>query len=48
MCLFFKKRKKRKHQGAGGVAQVLECLPSKREALSSNHSTGKKINNGDW
>jgi hypothetical protein len=22
--------------GAGGVAQVVDCLPSKREALSSN------------
>jgi hypothetical protein len=24
--------------GAGGVAQVIECLPSKSEALSSNFS----------
>jgi hypothetical protein len=27
---------------AGGMAQVVECLPSKFEALSSNHSTVKK------
>jgi hypothetical protein len=24
------------------MAQVVECLPSKRKALSSNHSTTKK------
>jgi hypothetical protein len=27
---------------AGGVAQVVECLPNKHEALSSNPSTEKK------
>jgi hypothetical protein len=27
---------------AGGAAYVVECLPSKREALSSNSSTAKK------
>jgi hypothetical protein len=27
---------------ADGVAQAIECLPSKREALSSNPSTEKK------
>jgi hypothetical protein len=27
---------------AGGVTQVLECLPSKHEALSSNHKPQKK------
>jgi hypothetical protein len=33
---------------AGRVAQVVQCLPSKREALSSNHpkkKDPKKINN---
>jgi hypothetical protein len=29
---------------AGEVARVVECLPSKREALSSNPNTGKKKN----
>jgi hypothetical protein len=28
-------------RGNGGVAQVVECLPSKCEALSSNSSTEK-------
>jgi hypothetical protein len=28
----------------GGLARVVECLPSKREALSSNPNTGKKKN----
>jgi hypothetical protein len=28
---------------AGGIAQVVECLPSRHEALSSNASTPKKI-----
>jgi hypothetical protein len=28
---------------AGGVAQVIECLPRKHEALSLNPSTVKKI-----
>jgi hypothetical protein len=28
--------------GAGGVAQVVERLPSKHKALSSNPSTAKK------
>jgi hypothetical protein len=27
---------------ASGVAQVVECLPIKREALNSNSSTAKK------
>jgi hypothetical protein len=27
---------------AGGMAQVVDCLPSKHEALSSNPSTDKK------
>jgi hypothetical protein len=27
---------------AGSMDQVVECLPSKHEALSSNSSTGKK------
>jgi hypothetical protein len=30
---------------ASGVAQVVECLPSKPEALSSNSSTTKEIKN---
>jgi hypothetical protein len=30
---------------AGGVAQAVECLPSKCEALNSNPSTAKKNNN---
>jgi hypothetical protein len=30
---------------AGGVAQVVEPLPSKTEALSSNYTTAKKLNN---
>jgi hypothetical protein len=29
---------------AGRVAQVIECLPSEREALNSNPSTAKKQN----
>jgi hypothetical protein len=29
-------------KGAGGVAQVVEGLPSKREPLSSNPSTTKR------
>jgi hypothetical protein len=29
---------------SGGVAQVVECLPSKCEVLSSNPNTGKKEN----
>jgi hypothetical protein len=29
----------------GGVAQVVECLPSKPEALNSNSNTGKKKTN---
>jgi hypothetical protein len=28
--------------GAGGVAQVVECLPSQSKALSSNPSNAKK------
>jgi hypothetical protein len=31
--------------GAGGVAQVVQHLPSKHEPLSSNHSTAKKQKN---
>jgi hypothetical protein len=34
------------HKRAGGVAQVIECLPSKCEALSSNPSTEKKKKKG--
>jgi hypothetical protein len=34
--------KKPTQKRAGGVAQVVECLPSKGEALSSKPSTGKK------
>jgi hypothetical protein len=30
---------------AGGVAQVVECLPSKHKARSSNLSTAKKKKN---
>jgi hypothetical protein len=30
----------------GGVAQVVECLPSKHEALSSNQSTDRKKKKG--
>jgi hypothetical protein len=33
---------------AGGVARVIELLPSKCEALSSNHSTRKKKNKCLW
>jgi hypothetical protein len=32
------------HIWAGGVAQVVECLPSKHEALRSNRNTKKKKN----
>jgi hypothetical protein len=32
----------KKKYWAGGVVQVVECMPSKPEALSSNPSTGKK------
>jgi hypothetical protein len=40
------KQKKKNHKtGAGGVAQVVECLPSKHKTLSSNPSTGKKKKN---
>jgi hypothetical protein len=35
-----RKKKKRKF-GAGGVAPVVECLPSTLEALSSNSNTAK-------
>jgi hypothetical protein len=31
-----------KFLGAGGVAQVVACLPSKHRALCSNSSTEKK------
>jgi hypothetical protein len=34
-----------KTRNFGGVAHVLECLPSKQEALSSNTSTAKKKKN---
>jgi hypothetical protein len=30
------------HSRAGGVAQVEQCLPSKRETLSSNSSITRK------
>jgi hypothetical protein len=30
-------------KGAGRMVQVVECLASKREALSSNNSTTKKL-----
>jgi hypothetical protein len=33
---------KSKERRLGGVTQVVECLPNKCEALSSNSSTGKK------
>jgi hypothetical protein len=36
------KKKEFNIRWASGVAQVVVCLPSKHEALSSNHSTGKK------
>jgi hypothetical protein len=29
---------------AGGMAQMVKCLPNKHEALSSNSSTAKKQN----
>jgi hypothetical protein len=32
------------HSGTGGVAQVVEQLPSKCEALSSNHRRAEKKN----
>jgi hypothetical protein len=38
----FLSRKYPTQKRAGGVVQVLECLPSKCEALSSNPSTKKK------
>jgi hypothetical protein len=34
--------KKKSQKRAGGVAQVVELLPSKCEALSSNPNTAKK------
>jgi hypothetical protein len=37
-CLVQSHRKR-----VGGVAQVVACLPSKCEALSSNHRTAKTI-----
>jgi hypothetical protein len=36
------KKKKKWGRGAGGVCQVVEHLPSKCDALSSNSSTAKK------
>jgi high-affinity Fe2+/Pb2+ permease len=36
-----KKRKKKKKWRAGRVPQVVECLPSKHEALSSNTNATK-------
>jgi hypothetical protein len=33
---------------AGGVAQVIEHLSSKHEALSSNPSTEKRKKEGSW
>jgi hypothetical protein len=35
-------RKEGRKERASGVTQVIECLPSKCEALSSNPSTAKK------
>jgi hypothetical protein len=35
-------KNKPKAKRAGGVAEVVECLPSKPEALSSNPSNSKK------
>jgi hypothetical protein len=40
-----KKRKNIRHKRAIGVFQVVECLPSKHEALSSNPITAKSIKN---
>jgi hypothetical protein len=38
-------QKKTTQTRVGGVTQVVECLPSKSEALSSNPSTSKKLMN---
>jgi hypothetical protein len=35
MCTLFRRLKSATTFEAGGVAQVVECLPSKREALSN-------------
>jgi hypothetical protein len=35
------KKKKKSYSGAEGMAQVVECLPSKSETVSSNPSTVK-------
>jgi hypothetical protein len=32
----------------GDVAQVIECLPSKQEALSSNPNTAKRKHSFEW
>jgi hypothetical protein len=37
-----KKKKNLKAKRAGGVTQVVQCLPSKCKALSSNPKTTKK------
>jgi hypothetical protein len=37
-----KRQKKKSQEGAGGMAQVVECLPSKHKALNLNPSTTKK------
>jgi hypothetical protein len=44
---FFYSRNVHKHTStwAGGVAQVIECLPSKSESLSSNPRATKKKKN---
>jgi hypothetical protein len=34
--------KQTKAKRAGGMTQVVECLPSKYKTLNSNHSTAKK------
>jgi hypothetical protein len=43
-CIFLPGVDLRTFKGLGAVTQVVEHLPSKREALSSNCSTAKNIN----
>jgi hypothetical protein len=43
-CKTLPKKKKLKQKKAGGMAQVVEYLPSKYKALSSNISTKKRTN----
>jgi cell division protein FtsB len=40
--IYLKINLKKQYLWASGVTQMIECLPSKRETMSSNHSTTKR------